>query len=65
MGIEGLQSYTHEKSGFSSHVNLTQEAQKSSTPLKLLVDGDSLYHRLYFMTQMDWVHGGQHKQYPF
>ncbi|KAM5157583.1 single-strand DNA endonuclease ASTE1 [Mantella aurantiaca] len=52
MGIQGLMSFV------GSNRNFTNNVQMRNT--KLIVDGNNLYHKLYFDSGLDLVHGGDY-----
>ncbi|XP_075068538.1 single-strand DNA endonuclease ASTE1 [Mixophyes fleayi] len=52
MGIQGLMSFV------SSNSNFFHDLQMKNT--KVIIDGNNLYHKLYFDSGLDLVHGGDY-----
>ncbi|XP_028673728.2 protein asteroid homolog 1-like isoform X1 [Erpetoichthys calabaricus] len=52
MGIHGLWSYVASNSEFFSDLKLSR--------MKIIIDGNSLYHRLYFTSGINQQHGGEY-----
>uniref|UniRef100_UPI00358F0B4E single-strand DNA endonuclease ASTE1 isoform X1 n=2 Tax=Myxine glutinosa TaxID=7769 RepID=UPI00358F0B4E len=55
MGIRGLTRYIRSHSEFFQDVSLCN--------CKLLIDGDNLYHNLYFSSGLDIAHGGDYARF--
>ncbi|XP_069586177.1 single-strand DNA endonuclease ASTE1 isoform X3 [Ranitomeya imitator] len=55
MGIQGFMTFV------SSHSNFFQELKLKNT--KLIIDGNNLYHKLYFDSGLDLVHGGEYDKF--
>ncbi|XP_073534184.1 single-strand DNA endonuclease ASTE1 isoform X2 [Phyllobates terribilis] len=55
MGIQGFMTFV------SSHSNFFQELKLKNT--KLIIDGNNLYHKLYFDSGLDLVHGGDYDKF--
>ncbi|KAM4029216.1 single-strand DNA endonuclease ASTE1 [Anomaloglossus baeobatrachus] len=55
MGIQGFMTFV------SSHSNFFHELKLKNT--KLIIDGNNLYHKLYFDSGLDLVHGGDYDKF--
>ncbi|XP_075683239.1 single-strand DNA endonuclease ASTE1 [Rhinoderma darwinii] len=55
MGIQGFMSFV------CSHSNFFHELKLKNT--KLVIDGNNLYHKLYFESGLDLVHGGDYDKF--
>ncbi|KAM3928510.1 single-strand DNA endonuclease ASTE1 [Leptodactylus fuscus] len=55
MGIQGFMSFV------CSHSNFFHELKLKDT--KLIIDGNNLYHKLYFDSGLDLVHGGDYDKF--
>ncbi|KAG8442853.1 hypothetical protein GDO86_011605 [Hymenochirus boettgeri] len=55
MGIHGLMSYVGSKKFYF------QDLQLKDT--KLIIDGNNLYHKLYFESDLDLIHGGDYNSF--
>ncbi|XP_040287219.1 protein asteroid homolog 1 [Bufo bufo] len=55
MGIQGFMSFV------CSHSNFFLELKLKNT--KLIIDGNNLYHKLYFDSGLDLVHGGDYDRF--
>ncbi|PIO03587.1 hypothetical protein AB205_0191260 [Aquarana catesbeiana] len=52
MGIQGLMSFVGSNRNFCNNVQMRNT--------KLIIDGNNLYHKLYFDSGLDLVHGGDY-----
>lgn len=52
MGIQGLMSFVGSNKNFFNNVQMRNT--------KLIIDGNNLYHKLYFDSGLDLVHGGDY-----
>ncbi|KAG8572778.1 hypothetical protein GDO81_012161 [Engystomops pustulosus] len=55
MGIQGFMSFVCSESDFFSQVKVNNT--------KLIIDGNNLYHTLYFDSGLDLVHGGDYDKF--
>lgn len=55
MGIQGFMSFVCSHSDFFDKLKLNNS--------KLIIDGNNLYHRLYFDSGLDLVHGGDYDKF--